>query len=108
VDIWLAMSEVLFLSGEFENLWDSWGTVNKWAEQAGDLPRQARVATFFMLILAESNDNLFESFYDQYVSVILERSARLHDPNIEGFQHLARGRMAQSIATLRRPRSHSL
>jgi hypothetical protein len=94
VDIWLAFAEVTFLTGEFENIWDSWGTVNKWAEQAGDLPRQARVAAFFLLIVAEAAYNLFESFHDQYASAILKRSARLHDPNIEGFQHLARGRMA--------------
>ncbi len=94
VDVWLALSEVLFLSGEVDSHMESWGSVNAWAEQSGDLPRQAKVASFFMLMIAEFKQSLFEPFNTEYASEIINRSARLHDPTIEGFHNLARGRFA--------------
>ncbi len=94
VDVWLALSEVLFLTADVERHIESWGSANAWAEQAGDLPRQARVVSFFLLMLSEFADNLFDSFFAEYASDILQRSARLHDPTIEGFHNLARGRIA--------------
>lgn len=94
VDGWLAIAEVLFLTGNVEQYIHSWGAINSWAQQAGDLPRQARASAFHLLLMAEFMPQAFEPFRREKVEPILGRAARLNDPAVEGFDLLARGRYA--------------
>lgn len=94
VDVWLALAELMFLTGEVNEFIESWGSVNQWAKEAGDLPRQARVATAHLLLMAEFQSELYEEFRSTYVLPILRRAQRLNDPSVDGFEALANGRYA--------------
>ncbi len=95
LDVWLAMVEVVYLTGvNVEGIVQNFGAVKFWAEEAGDLPRHGRVSSIFLLLLAEFMPSLFDSFDMEYARPVLDQAKRLNDPLIEGFCHLAQGRLA--------------
>jgi len=97
IDIWLALQEVRYLLlmpetfEEVQNFVREWSFIEKMAEKAGDLPRQAKTTVLASLVLAEY-PNFYEIFMQENTRQILSRAERLNDPNINGFKYLAEGR----------------
>jgi hypothetical protein len=97
IDIWLALQEERYLLlmpetvEEIQDFVKEWSFIEKLAEKAGDLPRQAKSTVLASLVLAE-HPNFYEVFVQENAQQILSRVERLNDPNINGFKCLAEGR----------------
>jgi hypothetical protein len=85
------MAEISYFFCEPEKIFQSWPIAFKNAEIAGDLPRQAKCAALAALHYAEFDSENYEEFVKSARSVF-DRAARLNDPGIDGFIHLAAGR----------------
>lgn len=91
VDCWLAKAEVFYFYCEPEAILKSWPGAWHYARIAGDLQRQAKCGGLAALHYAE----FFPENYEEFVNgarPVFDRAARLNDPGINGFIHLAVGR----------------
>lgn len=91
IDCWNAQAEVFYFFFEPERILQSWTECWKYAELAGDLPRQAKCGALTALHYAAFAPEHYEEFMN-LAKHVLDRAARLNDPGIEGFLHLAAGR----------------
>ena len=90
-DCWMAQAEIFYFFNEPEIILNSWPSCWKYAEMAGDLPRQAKCGALTALHYAAFNPDKYEEFMI-LAKPVFDRAARLNDPGIEGFLHLAAGR----------------
>lgn len=91
IDCWNAISEAFYLFCEPENIFKTWISCYNYAEEAGDLPRQAKCVALTALHYACYYPDEYPEFMNIHSS-FLNKAARLNDPGIEGFLSLAAGR----------------
>lgn len=91
VDCWMAKAEIFYFYCEPEVILRSWPGAWKYAEMAGDLPRQAKCGALAALHYAEFDPGNYKEFVN-LAQPVFDRAARLNDPGINGFISLAAGR----------------